>query len=367
MKKLFVIIGLVVLAAGCRKTEPEPVVSVAPEFRVSGNLDGQEFDMTPGTNCLYMFTESWSNDLGVYDAMTNIAPVNGNGESLIFRLFSGGGEGTSSVEQLTNLAGEDLSLSMMENADVSLHLSYATEGEFTWIVNGNPSAGENLELELQGNEPEMVSIISDEPFCNASIELVFFPQPDCQIARRYGVTNLEVDYEEELLHFYPPTQFAGLELLWVINDEFIESFGTEIVTVPLDFMEDDINVSIVSISNGFELFPLVEQSFHLGNDDCVFPWIDLEMELEMEPYIQVDYISPEGVYFSSSLGCGGDEQPLSSFFEVLSVSDYELNEEGVPTKRIEFSTSIVLKELFEGPSGEELILELENASIAFAY
>jgi|GEM_PF-2219166 len=102
--------------------------------------------------------------------------------------------------------------------------------------------------------------------------------------------------------------------------------------------------------------------------ECDFPFIEAGIVSNEEPLMRIQFRNEFGQLFRSELICDADtEQPEDAFFDLLSIEDFSANEEGLPTKRIVFSTKVLLKSDFGNPFGETIILEIENGSIAFPF
>ena len=84
--------------------------------------------------------------------------------------------------------------------------------------------------------------------------------------------------------------------------------------------------------------------------------------------MRVTYYNGNGQLYTSELMCDPDVDQLNdAFFEVLSMEDFSANENGLPTKKMTFSTKLLLKTDLGNPFGEILELEIEEGSVAFPY
>ncbi|WP_306642311.1 hypothetical protein [Sanyastnella coralliicola] len=369
MRKILIIALCLVALSACRKEEPESEVHRTPDFEVEGTLNGEAFDMTPGTNGLYMFTESWDNDFGGFESITTITVPDSDGMELSFRFIAGDEEIDNTAAHIEGLGESDVALGFEDEVNTILHLN-SEEQEVFWFVNGNAVVdGEDPSVEVDPNFPVEIGYLSDL-LCGGSMTCTVFPIAPCSGDVMIGVINAHIDYEAEEFILFPPVTDPDLILLWEVNESFYQTIGMDPLVIPFDPFGFglEISVSLAITDNGTEFVPFIDQFIELPLDDCQLPWVESEIEREHEPVIQVFFTDEGGNRYSSILECdplGG--QPDESFFTIHTVTPYEANEQGQATLQVDFSTSILLKEESGGPLGEEVLLELQNASIAFAY
>lgn len=366
MRKALVLV-LVLFATACTKPEPEVLVQLSPQFSLTGTVDGEAMNMTPGENGFYLYTDVVDYGSGRFHFSAQSMLLNSfEGNSLTFELILDGDEGSSSEDLLDAVQPGEIDLtSSSEGLFDVLFEAEAANGNFVWATNGggNQTGNEFTYSPLLGLDP--LTCTYTEGGCVSVVTIEPVALLACSSSPNIGVINFERNGVEVI--FTPPLfteQYLFMQ--WYVNGEEFTTSGNDPLVLPndesllfdVDLIGFDLSLSTI----------LLSQTFFTSGLECDFPQIEAEIISNEPPLMRVQFRNEMGQLFTSDLICDPDtEQPADVFFEVLSMQDFGPNENGLPTKRMEFSTKVLLKSDFGNPLGETIILEIENGSIAFPF
>ena len=368
MKKLLALI-IVVVFAGCSKEEfPENEVR-SQAFIVNGSLGGEEFDLSPGTNGLFLYTDVDSNEEGNHLFSAHVASEDGNHSQgqLIFELHAWEEEGTSE-EFLNSLELGEIGTGNEEFS--SALLSYETDLDglsiFEFTVNGESSTEEEgeIELPLAFDTEIIVQQELEGGACIRSGQYTYHSGFACNTNFESSTTRIVI--EDDAVLIYPPLVDDDVQILWNFN-------GIEFVTLGNDELDATefneelfFNYSAVVLQNSEVMVSFNETVINLINTECELEAVEFEKQLLADPVFAITYISPEQEIFTSLFPCELFQiQPETSFVELLEIEEYEHNENGLPTKRITLNGNMLLFD--EEFTGDFLSLEFQELSIAFPY
>lgn len=371
MKKLLAIIALVVFA-GCSKEEfPENQV-VSQAFVITGSIDGEEFDFSPGTNGLFLYTDVDSNEDGNHFFSAHVAPENGSEDhgQLIFELYAWEEEG-SSEEFLNELTPGEIGLG--NAAFESSVFNYETEASdlsnFEINVNGEVSTDLEGELNLSGNPDLTINIQQEveEATCFRNGQYFFGSFFGCFSS--FESSSTEIVIEEDEIIITPPLVPDDAIVIWnfeTLEIDLVETIGNE----PFVLSEANpgliISYTIEVFYEGEFLISVNETIFNLVDISCEINSVDFEKELIADPVIGVTYINASGDVYNSLLPCElVIIQPETSFVELVDIEDFQSNQNGLPTKRVTLNGDLLLFD--EEFTGGFVPIQFENLSIAFPY
>ena len=371
MKKLLALIVLVVFA-GCSKEEFPENQEPSQAFVISGTIDGEEFDFSPGTNGLFLFTDLDSNEDGNHFFSAHVAAENGNNEfgQLIFELYAWEEEG-SSEEFLNDWSPGNVGLGNAAFESSVFH--YETEASdlsnFEINVNGEVSTELDGELNLLGNPELSINIQQEiqESTCFRNGQYLFGSYFGCFSSFESSTT--EIGIEEDEISISPPLVPDDAIVIWnfeTLEIETVETIGNE----PFVLSEANPGLIIsytIEVFYEGELFVSVNETiFNLVDISCEINAVDFEKELIADPVIAVTYINPSGDAYNSLLPCEFVIiQPEDSYVELTSIEDFQNNENGLPTKKVTLNGDLLLFD--EEFTGDIVPIQFENLSIAFPY
>lgn len=374
-------ISIVVLSLSlfaCEKTEfPENEI-LDPVFMVNGEINGQAMEFTPGLSGYYLFTDFEETYDGNYELHASIENSNCEDCEPSFGLvwISNTGEFHSNVFDVDQdlLNGEyDLDEDGSEE-DYYIDISNIVE-EFDFvIVNENPVTEGVIEL-VDGPAEDFLSLEFTQgflPSCECYLELTNLNDEECTPSFESIETfSYSID-NQGLATFTPPENQENTQFTWLIEidgEDGIEFFtiGDEELSFQFNLIDPFAFVSLLYIDDDIEVFDsktiLAFVPSSCGSHNISMFSVD---ETD-EPEVMLAYCDGNGnEYFSNPFCLEDAEQDEDSSFEILSIEDYTDNEEGFPTKKIEFLTNCQL--FMDGDFGSETI-DVSNlqGTIAFSY
>lgn len=361
MKKLFFAFLLIALSA-CHKTAPEEEVILTPAFSIKGSLNGNDFDFTPGVDGRYMFTDHQVLGEDASRFETVIQGIDGSAPALSFTLFQGD-ENSSTEDLLLSLPNEEVSFEIDEN-DLSVYLQTdALDAE--WTIEGE--VYNSAQVQVPFDFPFSYTFVSLDDGCDVLTSVNYLLPNACGFEQEFNPIGFTINNDDLILS--PPSIGGEFSLYaWQVNGEvFVQNSGEELsIQVPNELGSIEIILSGVD-DVGVE-YPLIQQAtvFFGWSNFCSSPEISSFLGLENTTSLIIEFTDADGTTYKSTDSCFPEAPSALSFFDVLEVSDYENNENNQATKRITFNAQV---ELFntQNPMEEPLLLNLNNASIAFAY
>lgn len=361
MKKILFVLVLL-SASACHKTPPEKEVFLEPVFNLQGSLNGEAIDFTPGIDGRYMFTNRAQLSDGAYRYETAIHGIDGSGPKLEFTLLRS--EPGASAEDLLLTLPEQSTNLLIDEEDLVLH-SQSDIPNIEWTTQGMTYTGSSVQLPF--SFPLSYSFLVADENCFLSANVSFFLPSSCALNGSYEPIRSEMVNDELILT--PPT--SDLEFAfytWFIDGNTFVTEQGEPLVYTINGIEP-INILLVGIDNMGTEVPIMQQEMPIFflSESCVFPTISANLGVQGESSLMIEYTDESGTSYMSSDLCNSlFSQGEDAHFDVLNVSAFEINELNQPTKKLEFNVQV---ELFNSlnPLAEPLILELNNASIAFAF
>ena len=372
MKRILAFISLVALFSACSKKEfPEKTVR-SQAFVISGLIDGEEFNLSPGTNGLFLYTDVDSNEDGSHLYSAHVAAEDGNNDlgELIFELHAWEEEGTS-AEFLNQLTLGELSLGN-DGFDAAV-INYQTSADnivnFQFSVNDESSSEQEGELLLSGSQELNLTLQQEVEgvACIRTGQYNFDPSFRCFSSFESSTT--EIIIAEDEITIFPPLVPDNAILIWDFGSIEIDNNQT-IGNTPFVLEQSDQglfqNYTVDVFYEGDLLVNINETIFYVTNSTCEFPSVDFEKRFIAESVFNITYIQPDGEVYKSLLPCEFTLiQPESAFVDLASIEEYERNENGLPTKRVTLNGNL---SLFEEVLMDDVInIEFEDLSIAFPY
>lgn len=371
-----VLFATTLLVASCARKEP-PVTTPPgdPVFKVTGTLAlgdvSEEIDLTPGLNDLYLYT--WVEELGHNIWQTN-CEIRSNacddcGPAMGFSWFADSPlnelPSTLSVGDQSffdGLVGEvefDIETDGAEFIFISLNGDELDPGETSFVLSGVDELFD-FDLEVSG---------IDFDGCLTSYNYLGAWYDPCE---DFCLPTLEWDFGDDFIEIYPPAGIAGdTEVWWMVGDVPYVTLGDESIT---HFVDDEVElfISIEPWDFGECNFSSMEAIIPVGGDCSDFEFdfgVDPEPSL-LENGIFLYYRNAQGDEFTSSGVCEDPwfwfSQSEDSFFEILEIQDYILNDDGIPTKQFSINVDCELIDEEFAPFEEPYSLEL-SGTIAFAF
>ena len=362
MKKIIFALCLLSLSA-CHKPAPEDAVVLAPAFEVKGSLNGEQFDFTPGIDGRYMFTNSVQLAEGTHRFETNIQGLDGGDPKLGFTLFRNQAN-TSAEELLLSLPNQNVNFDLNEEDQVVFLQSDGINTQ--WTVEGGQALGDIMIAPL--SFPFTYSVIDVDESCLFGTTVTYFFPISCGPTQSLNPIYSEIENDDLILS--TPVFDAGFQFYsWMINGQLFVTEPGQALNFPLDNSIEPITIVLSGLDNvGTEIL-LVQQDLTAfnGTDFCSWPNVSSTIGVQDNMNLAIEYTDESGTVYKSADFCGlTAPQSSNSFFDVIEVIDFDENENSQPTKKIIFNAQVELYNI-ANPIAEPLVLNLENASIAFAY
>lgn len=368
MKKLLFIIP-VLISVACQKEITNNIENGEPVFHTTYTIDGQTVTLNAGDNDKYMFSGIDKDSLSVdeyYGDLTNINNPRTNALQFIFRNAVPFGSDVDSTfrtgqkELLSNFCGVPVSTMFQ------VKFKPWTNGAFNynnWVINSTITTTLDEPIyTFDTNEVTSIPVYLHTYYNNGCIA----SSSRCLDFRNLGCSG---DFEYSHLFGYTyqfslPTALLGQveKVIWYIGSSTYEG-NTISHTFQNGLQQSMVHASIV-FKSGCESCVGKKLSFNQtgGLIQCEN---DIDFEItEFTNYdhlqlgkIEVNYWDDNGIMYSSKWG------PDPGIADIVSVEDYKVNKDGLPTKKVHLKGTFTLTSL----SGKELTLENVNAIIAVAY
>ncbi|MDP4953926.1 MAG: hypothetical protein NWQ53_09810, partial [Flavobacteriales bacterium] len=166
----------------------------------------------------------------------------------------------------------------------------------------------------------------------------------------------------------PEFELIASAYSWNINGSNYTTAPGEALNYEMENPIEGLSIFLFAIDNMGAEVPLMQQEMPLFNlEQCSIPMVAARQGFQGGANLVLEYVDNEGTEYRSADLCSlASMQPETSFIEITQLSDFETNENNQPTKKIVFNAQVELYNL-NNPLEAPLILELNNASIAFAY
>lgn len=380
---------LLLLVGSCQKVPlPEPNIG-DPVFTFSGDLNGSSKTFAGGVDSFYMYSSYSVDDFSIY-SFTGKWAIEENSQfespesfSITLRDQEINEEGFFTDEGLeSSLLRDNFNYSLSDssgqiqafNIFLSNQSFSSDEMSYSWTVS-TPSNGNIIEDSGEANPFFQIPAFENVEIClNASTETnqgaTFATH--CRNIQLDDFT-CEIDFE---LDFAGIDSLAGLNALvmdaiqyeWTINGgttNNMESFQTlDSTGYYCVFISDEnektcelcIDIDELGGFNGQELNLPIYTVAKFGYEiEPVFGGSAFDYST-----VQIEYVSPDGVVYRSS---DGPQNPDTTFFQVIEMSEYDLNELGQRTKKLTVQFDCTLY----SPNQESIQINNANAIIAVAY
>lgn len=360
MKKILFALCLISFSA-CHKTIPEDDIVLDPAFSIKGSMNGEAFDFSPGADGRYMFTANERLGEEAYTFETNIHAIDGSGPQLGFSLFC---EGLNSSEELLLSLPNQTTNLQLDNQDVMMYLQ-SDEPNMEWEVQGLTYSGPQIAVPY--SFPFSYSFFSSQDNCLFGANVMFFLPMTCSYTGSYNPIVLEL--EDDVITLTPPEfELVASAYTWNINGNNYTTAPGEALNYEMENPIEGLSIFLFAIDNMGAEVPLMQQEMPLFNlEQCSIPMVAARQGFQGGANLVLEYVDNEGTEYRSADLCSlASMQPETSFIEITQLSDFETNENNQPTKKIVFNAQVELYNL-NNPLEAPLILELNNASIAFAY
>jgi PKD repeat protein len=340
MMRIFFSVGLFclfALAMGCKKTEtaPEPELANEPVFHFQGNVDGKSVKMVAGINDYYMYTSSKLNNNLVYSFIGNLKQINcADCNSISFQIND---TRATTISDSSNIDSLYTGNYFYEKDTVFSTVQY----DYSFIAGDFPSThywdfGDGTSSTLAkpthtyaGSGTYLIRLTVG--FANGCTSNQYrYVTSDANACK---ARMLNTYLGPDTIRFSAITTGDVVDYYWNFGDS-TSSDNTSTLKEPTHFFSKPglYNVELRT-RTADSCTNIINKKFNTGgflfdcliqNIGCVYP-VDYYFSK-----ITITYTDASGVrYYSNKI-----TQPADSFFEILSIGDYLLNENGRPTKKI---------------------------------
>lgn len=373
MKRLSVILLLALAVVSCEKKE-FPVEVVEPSiFKVQGSFDGQLLSFEPDGQGTFMFTEVEQHGEEAFELITEFRnPDCDDCEEMLRFTWLLGVEEDEIAEELGE--GEVEFFETFEDGQFGYEIDLEGFEDFdfqVWEVNGE---------EVGPDVPDFITA-DDEGMIDVGVWLTDdFGNCDQYIFYSLGVNDIcgpsdclvyfEYEVEDDVLTLIPIGGAGDMPLFWEIDGMEVIVPGDTPVEWPI-VDDGPIDVAVTPLGPFECNFSWFSRNVFLDEDtDCEVPSFYLEPEYDFEDIsLLIEYVDENGIYYSSAITCDSwwideFEQPENSFFDITNAESYQANQDGLPTRKLDFIADFVL--IPDNPLADELIVEDFVGTIAVA-
>ncbi len=371
---------LIILIAACKKVDLPPVDNGDPVFTLSANADGTSLELIAGEEDYYMFTSYERDSLDVLNMIGELRPENcpdcGPYLKLTFRekvastpssfnIQTALPTGAYSLEEVAPT--EEYHYMLQLSAEPSIY----QEDElilYRWNVNGETSLEPNPLIELP-NFTQPVNVL---------LENTTLQGGNCSIEKTIGFTAISfdcgVDFDFEIwqggfLNRVTAIPYGTSPFTYAWNTgENTSSVATE---NPQDSAFAQVCVTVTD-ANGCETTSCPAVKI-FGNPVSGLVQYYSYTDFSYQTYTDTVLIGDPFAYGLATIEYGDElgnvyrsdwgAQDASSFFDLLSIEDYDDNENGEKTRKFDFKTTAVLYD----SSGGALPFSTELSTFAIAY
>lgn len=370
MKRALYILFLMLSISSCKKDELQEAQVGTPDFFVSGTVEGTDINLIAGDNQYYMYSsfEEKENETPKYIGELKTEGCENNcSESftLIFTSEKEAAEGIASEPELrtgfktfTNTnAGNEYVVSF--NPDESF-TSKAIKVNYLWEFGDGTTSNEKTPSHLYTGEQDFYDVklsVNTSKGCQSEIENRVFIKTE-------ATTDFVITQTQRSLTFEPEVEsLTPLNYLW-------EFEGGNTASTPYVDYQTDPKKGIekvcltVTDENGVqsqrcknlvlkEEYAFCAANYSFNSSSREDPKGDLQLGT-----VYLKYTNSLGKAFYSKPNLNNSNE-----FEITSILDYQENELGLPTKKIEFTANTILS----SNDGENLTIEGIRGSVAVAY
>ncbi len=363
---LYIAIVFLVFALSCKKKEfPEMTHSSSITdyvFKASGLIDGEQMTFNAGANGYMLSTNVETIEEGDYILSSEFA-LNNCEEcfpKLKISLNSNSGNYQNSEFDMESLQAGDYdfqpSVKVMNRLVLSDELAGQTHVNNA-IVNGF-FAGVNEHEIANEDTPIEINYLYQSPQVNVNNNHWFMFVNDCYtVDHHVDIFSIDYNVSSGQINISPPNIETPGEYSWLLTYTINNQIVLDSIVQPSG-MVNDLTFSIAGVQDQIDEFFLV-MVFRGDNGDLIierqnnisssndFTIESIPIEIFDVPQInvpafEVAYVDAQGERFVSTVNCLDFTDNDERIFNVSSVTDYELNADGLPTVKFDFSTSCTL-------------------------
>lgn len=389
-KLLYIGILLGVLLVSCDKNTLPPSTTGDVVFALEGTLGNAPFMFEAGKNDIYLYTDAVLGNDNIYqytgefskapqcttdceeslkftirDYKRNdgITPINTDSSFFI-------GNYTyqppmSDTSNTSNIVEVEFTISSNNPSGTSVLLFDFGNGAVSTLLNSNTFTHTyNLDSLPAGLQPLVCLLAFDNSGCvtNYCTVLDFNTfQSGCTVDFTYSPISPQNNvflFESQVIGGTPP-----YNLLWDLDGAIISNVDSFAIPVQFDSIANQMCLTVTDAQGCFATVCKDITPFNFASCSNSFSYqiINTPQPVDTSYFsnVVIEYTSPDGVYYSSKL----DEQPSSSTFEITSIEEFELNENGQPTKKVTATLDVVLFD----ESGNSIQLVANNVVFGVAY
>jgi PKD repeat protein len=365
MKKYSVLFIAFVVISSCKREEyPEPVVSV-PQFKMTGTLNSQPFELSAGVNNIYLDANTVQNEFGVYELQSKFNDLSCSGCEPVLSILLNEIE---TLEPGTPCSGHVLEngpvfLATQDNTsdflEVHFHAPNQPGNNYSWNfgdsstgsghdpnhIYSNPGTYE-VTLTIDGDDDH--SVITQSVIVGSSM---FLSMP-------FQITNLPGGEDEDEWELsYPNNLPYYLEITnWTINGEVytgnhLHFEDNNTVEVCLHFHNSILN------EDGYYCVEFDGASDEQINDFFSYQWEAQDLNIGKAEF---RYRNNAGEIFTSITSLNNNS---NSTIQITSVEDYTAGIDGSSAKKVNAKFSLWMVNVIDPTD----IIHFENVSATLGF
>lgn len=348
MKILHVIpiVCLLVMMTSCERKElPEPVIE-EPDFKVNGTINGNAFSMIAGENNMQATAHVFQDAFGVFHYASAIEPFNCDDCNGSLRIHCTSSQtyaaGTIPAED-ADIYNRSIDLLTTEPAQnymaVQLSTPVLNPGEFIWLLDNGSTVytDQNVQHTFSTPGPQEVVLQALEPSACAAIisRTINAGSPElCSVP--FDVVDLGGDVVNVSLTEELP---EGLTLIgWTLDGGFFDgnltSFAAPLNPLPPHFIEAYF-LNAQGLTGSYTIAWSGNIVPGCWND---FSWSYVTPAPELSR-VSLTYQTADGKNYTSVTS---ENEDPASIFQITDVEDYEMQIDGLPTRKVGLQFSVYL-------------------------
>lgn len=361
LKHIPLVLGLLILVAGCKETPLPSEVIEEPVFFAKGLVGGEPVDLSAGKNDYFLHTEFLQDTSGLYAFRSSLSAP--DKAALFIRMnnqtASNPGDPVDPsqvfLESDYPYAAPD---SVLRGYTVSFKASAPDGDQFTWRLNRNNRAtGAEISrffptAEADSFTVELLSV--NNQGCRSLLrERVSVPKPDCAVDFEYKPSRRS----GKLLEFEVRSNLAPANLTWIFNNQRIRGGRA----IAYEFSSRGIFRACVEQDNCKAQTCKNVIAGNAGGCPVNFTYETEEVfkaGLPQPGEITLQWRDENGRFFST----GAKKQPAGSYLRLSSPEAYEANSAGDATRKMQLDIRC-----WAYNGSDSLLIELDEVSWAFAY
>ncbi len=370
MRALANILVLIIFFSSCKKEELQPVIEGTPEFFISGTIGARDVNIVAGDEDYYMYSsyKSSNSSVGQYIGELKTEGCAANCPESFVLIYTAEQPNVEEIaseavlktgfKSFTNEhAGNEVEVSF--NPEES-YTSKAVEVDYNWDFGDGTTSTEKNPKHIYTGDKEYYDVklkVKTSKGCESEIKNRVYTNSSVNTDFRITQSNQSLALKPEV------EDVAPQNYLWEFEDGFTASTpyvdyqsnpekGIEKICLTITDSEGNRSQRCKNLVLKEEYaFCAANYVFNSGSR------IDPNGELQLGT-VYIKYTDPSGVeYYSQPNSTNGNA------FEVTAVHEYDANENGLPTKKIDFSTNTTLESI----DGKTISIENLTGSFAVAY